>query len=236
MAVFDANATADVTANGVTSITSSNLTVGTGAQRALVVQLSFSNKSISGLSVTWDNGASNQACSQVVGTNTSGANGRAEIWGRVNPINGAKTLAASWTGSSDVVMNQVSWTGVNQGGGTSSFVSASNTGTSTTGSVAIPSRTNNQTMCCITIANGIGSLSAPTQTQTHLDNNPANISGGGSRAVGAASVTHSWTLSVSETWVVVGVDIQDAAAPSNKIVRPFPFKPSQPPAVFGGRF
>lgn len=228
--VFDANATADATANGVTSITSSNLTVGSGSNRALVVQFGFSLKTISAVTVTWDNGASNQACAQIVAANGVGAVGRAELWGLVNPISGAKSLRAAWTGSSDVCMNGVSWTGADQTGGTTTFPhSTSASGNSTTASVAITSAIGNATMDSAVV---LAVLSAPTQTQTFLDNTPANISAGGSRAAGAASVTHQWTGGVANQWVIVGTDILAAVAASNATTfeshRPAPFAPSSP--------
>src|SRR6185503_16585543 len=137
---FDANATADVTANGVTSITSANLTVGSGSNRALVVQLGFSLQTLSALAVTWDFGGSAQACAVVpnAAANRSTTPGRSELWGLVNPISGAKTLKAAWTGSSDVVMNAVAWRNVDQTGGATSFPhGTSATGTSTTPSVTV---------------------------------------------------------------------------------------------------
>lgn len=211
---FDANATADTTANGVTSTSPANLTIGSGSNRALVVQLLLSLKTASAVTVTWDNGASNQACTLIVTANGGGATGRAELWGLVAPVSGAKTLRAAWTGSSDVVINGVSWTGVDQTGGATSFPhSTSTTGSGISGagvgSITVTSAVGNAVM--MNTAANSGNWSAPTQTATFTDNTPASMSTAGQRAAGAASVTASWTLSVAGSWVTVGTDILAAA-------------------------
>lgn len=213
-ATLDANATADVTGDGVTSITSSNLTVGVGSNRALVVQLAFSLKTLSALAVTWDNGGTNQACAVIpnAAANGAGAVARAEMWGLVAPTSGAKQLRAAWTGSSDVVVNGVAWTGVDQTGGATSFPHGTSAiGTSNAPTVTVTSATGNATMA--TTAMDVSTYSAESQTQTFRDNTPATISAAGSRAAGAATVAHGFTsLSGASKWVVVGTDILAAGA------------------------
>lgn len=227
---FDANATADATANGVTSITSSNLTIGSGSNRALGVQLAFENKAVTSVTVTWDNGASNQALTQIVTASSAGVSGVAQLWGLVNPISGAKSLRAAWTGSADVCINGVSWTGVDQAGGATSFPhSTSATGNSTAPSVVVTSAVGNAAMA--TLAHNQVITSTSTQTQTFLDNAPAGISAAGSRGTGAATVTHTW-LTVSAQWVVAGCDIlADAGGATTQTFeshRPAPWAPSSP--------
>lgn len=234
-ATFDANATADTTANGATSVTSTALTVGSSANRALLIQFAFSLTTISALVVTWDFGASAQPCAVVTGAtgNNPTTTGRAELWALVNPVSGAKTLKAAWTGASDVTMNGVSWSSVDQTGGATSFPhGTSANGNSGTASLAVTSATNNATVATV---EGQGNLSAPTQTQTFLDNTPASISGGGSRAAGAATVTHQFTVTAAGAWVVVGCDIlafsvAAAGGAIRSVTRPFPFAPGSPPA------
>lgn len=211
-ATFDANALADTTSNGVLNISASNLTIGSGSNRALTVPVSFSLRTVSAVTVTWDNGASNQACTQILGANGSaGTVGRAELWGLVNPISGAKTLRAAWTGASDVCINGASWTSVDQTGGVTTFPhSTSATGSTAAPSVTITSAVGNATVNATT--SDFGTYSAPTQTQLYIDNAPANICAAASRAAGAATVTHAWTLSAGSNWVSVGTDILAAAA------------------------
>lgn len=217
---FDANATADVTANGVTSITNSNLTVGAGSNRAVVAQLCLSLKTASAVTVNWDQLGTPVALTLIKTANGGGTVARAELWGLINPVSGAKQMKAAWTGASDVVLNQTSWTNVHQSGGATSFPdSTSGIGSSTGPTLAMTSDSARATMANMT--SDAGAISAPTQTQTFLDNLPLTISTAGSRATGANSVTHAWSLSPTGNWVVVSTSIQPA--PDNTVYY-FPYR------------
>lgn len=206
---FDANATADVTANGVTSITSSNLTVGSGSNRALVAQICLSLQTASAMTVNWDQLGTPQALTQIKTANATGTPGRADIWARAAPTSGALQLKAAWTGASDVVMNGVSWTGVDQTGGATSFPNATSAvGAAAPSSLTITSAVGDATMSAHTASTG--SFSTPNQTQTFIDNTPATISTAGERAAGAATVTHTFTG--ASPWVVAGCSIKASAA------------------------
>lgn len=211
---FDANATAVVTGTGVTGVTNSNLTVGAGANRALVTQLVLSLKTASAVTVNWDNAGTPQSQALIVSASGTGTIARAELWGLVAPTSGNKAARAAWTGASDAYLNPTSFTGVDQTGGATSFPhSASGTGTAGSGaafSQAIVSAVGNFTVAAE--SQDVGSISAPTQTQTFLSNALA-CDGAGSRATGAASVSHGWTTDTTNThWVIVGTDILAAAA------------------------
>jgi hypothetical protein len=222
---FDAKGTTDATANGATALNFTNLTITGGlSNSALVAQLAFSLKTISNLTVTWDNGGSNQAMTQIIAANGTGSVCRAELWGLVNPISGNKTLRSAWTGSSDVCVQAVSWSNVDQTGGTTTFANAtsatgSSSGTGTHNTITITSAVGNATMDSAT---GTPTYNSVNQTSTYIDNTPATISAAGSRAAGAATVTHAWnaTSTPSEAWVSVGVDIVagGAAAAQNRIL------------------
>lgn len=211
---FDANASAVVTGTGVTSITSSNLTVGGGSNRAVVCQLVLSFKTPTGESVNWDQTGTPQAMTSIIAANGTGTIARAELWGLVNPTAGAKQAKAAWTGASDVYINCTSFTGVDQTGGATTFPnSTSGTGTrsgATPFSLSITSAAGNMTVAAIAL--DIGSLSTPTQTQTFLSNALA-CDGAASRAVGAASVAHAWNGDTNGGhWVIVGTDMLASAA------------------------
>lgn len=210
---FDANASAVVTGTGVTSVTTSNLTVGAGSTRALVTQLVLSLKTAASVTVNWDNAGTPQSQALIISANGGGAIARAELWGLVNPTSGAKAARAAWTGASDAYINPTSFTGVDQTGGATSFPhSASATGTrsgATPFSLSIVSAVGNMTVADIGL--DLGSLSAPTQTQTFLSNALA-CDGAGSRATGAASVAHAFSGDTNGgQWVMVGTDILAAA-------------------------
>jgi hypothetical protein len=210
-ATFDANASADVTSNAVTSITTSNLTVGSGTNRALIAQIVWSGTTTSP-SANWDQLGTPQALAQVpsaAATNT----GRVELWGLVNPTSGAKQLKVSWTTSRDVYVNQLSYTGVDQTGGATSFphgTSATGTGNNPTASVTVTSATNNAVVAAHFSA---GSFLSVNNTQTFLDNVAANASGAGNRAAGAATVTLTGSISggPSVAWIAVGCDLAAVA-------------------------
>lgn len=208
---FDANATADQTLNAVTSITTTNLTVGSGSNRGLVLQACWG--AVSGLPVTsrvatWDFGGSAQAMSEIV-NQVSGVVLESALYGLVNPVAGAKTLKLAWTGTADVDINPVSWTSVDQTGGATSFPNGtSNVNSASPSTITITSATNNATMSCVSVA---GNPAGPSQTQTFLDTAPANLSAGGQRAAGAATVTHQWSTA-GGSYVMVGCDILASGA------------------------
>jgi hypothetical protein len=229
---FDANATADQTLNAVTSITTTNLTVGSGLQRALVVQVCWG--ATAGLPVTtptatWDFGGSAQNC-PLIGSQVSTTVLESALFGLVNPVSGAKTLKVAWTTSADVVINPLSYTLVDQTGGATTFPHfTSNVNSASPSTVTITSATGNATVSCVSVA---GNPAGPSQTQTFLDTSPANLSAAGERGAGGATVTHQWSTAGGQ-YVMVGCDILAASAvvggpAPDPIVahRPAPWKPS----------
>lgn len=208
---IDATGTSDATASGVSTIDFNNLTVGAGANRALVVQISFSHTIVSAVSVTWDQGGTNQACALIVTVNGQDLlSGRVDLWGLVAPTSGNKTLRVSWTTATDIVVDAASWTGVDQTGGATSFPnSTSTTGNLTNASLAITSAAGNAAMDCVGSAGAISSPGAQ-QTQVFLDNSPAVTGAAGSYAT-ATNPTFTWNIAANQ-WVQVGTSIKAAAA------------------------
>ena len=209
---FDANATADSTANGVTSINHANLTIGSGSNRALVAQILWDNTTAPTATVKWDNAGTPQTMTSITGAAKGNTNVNVQLFGLVAPTSGNKTLNAAWSGARDVYLNGVSWTGVDQTGGATSFPHGTGgTGTSTTASTgAITSATGNAVMGVH--GTSTASVNSMDNTQTFRDNVAANISGGGNRAAGAATVTLTATLSASAAWASAGTDIAAAAS------------------------
>jgi hypothetical protein len=215
---LDANASNFVQGTGVTSITSSNLTVGAGANRAVVFQLALSLHSADGtVTGNWDQLGTPQALTLIVGRNNTGGatGGGAELWGLVNPTSGAKQVKFQWTGSSDVYVNGTAFADVDQTGGATSFPhSTSQVGSFGTITMPITSAVGNYTVAHI--VEDLGSISAPTQTQAYIDNALA-IGAGASYATGASpTVTHGFTVGTSPSvYVFVGTDIAAYVAPTN---------------------
>lgn len=202
----NANATANAHTSSATALNLTSLTIASGSNTVLVVQLSFSVKTVTSVTVTWDNGGTNQAATLIKTANGSGSLSRAELWGLVAPVTGNKTLRITWTTTSELYLNATAFDGVDQTGGVTTFPnSTSTTNTGTTASLVITSAVNNITIDTLTVAEII---SNPTQTQLWLDNSGTNVGGGASRGVGAATVTHAWTIASSSiAWVIVGCDI-----------------------------
>lgn len=206
---FDAAGTADAVAHDTSPVNFTNLTVGSGSERALVAFISI-DISVSGSdaisSVQWDATGTPQAMTLITSI-TNGNSARTFLYGLVNPTSGAKTLRVTFSGTApdEVFLDAFSVTGADQTGGTTTFAHANTaTGTSTSPSVSITSATGNLTAAGITAPQV---LSSPTQTQIFADNAGLFTSGGASRAAGAGSVSHGWTLAGSVAWAMAGVDI-----------------------------
>lgn len=203
---FDANASASVTANAVTSITTSNLTVGAGANRALKVQVIWSG-TVASPAMNWDQLGTPQALAAIPGagaTNTC----RVEEWGLVAPTSGAKQLSVSWTTARDVYVNQFSYAGVDQGGGATSFPNGAGATAATQPTIAITSNTSNHVSAVH--ATPTKSFLSVNNTQTFLNNGASTVSGAGNRAAGAATVTLTGTMDAAGPWASAGSDIAAA--------------------------
>lgn len=210
---FDANATASTLGNGIlgtTGVTSTALTVGSAANRALVVALAFSNTAITSVVVTWDSGGTNQAMTQIITANSTQPT-MSRLYGLVAPTSGAKTLKVTWNAvNSDVIMNGTSFAAADQTGGVTTFPnSGSATGNSTAPALTVTSATGNFTIS--TSSCDTAGYSAEGNTSDFQNNGGTGVCGAGERATGAATVSHTYTIA-SGPWVVVGTDILAAAA------------------------
>lgn len=196
-----------------TSFSYTGLTVGSGSQRGLVFVVGLDSNAVSGLSAHWDSAGTNQAMTLLASQALAGGTGvgYVAIFGLANPTSGAKTLSLTWTTSTQCTCAAVSFTGVDQTGGTTSFPhAASNTGTTgTTASVTITSATNN--MVVAMHASQFQAMNSVNNTQIFLD---GTLTGnyGANRAAGAASVSMTATLAASDIWGSVGTDILAAGS------------------------
>lgn len=206
---FDAKGSADATFTG-TTVSFTNLTVGSGSNRGLIAVLIFFADPGAFSSVAWDSSGTNQAMTQIGSTqHNSTNNAYVALFGLVAPTSGNKTLKATWTNIVSGYIDAIAFTGVDQTGGATTFYNNN----AATGSSAAPAVT-------ITSASGdaavdvtcgvVGNLSAPTQTQVFIDN--STQPGGSSYNLGSASVSFGWTISGSTAWVDFGVAIKAVAA------------------------
>lgn len=197
---LDANATSPTRQASGTTLNNANLTVGSGSNRALIVQLCFSSV-VTGISVKWDVAGANQTCT-LIGSNTGPY--VTYLYGLVAPASGNKTLSVSWTSTSAAEVNLASFTGVNQTGGATSFAHFShNNSATTTASLAVTSATGNMAVDCVSV--NVAPISAPTQTQMFLVGTAPICAG--SYAAGAATVNFQWTCASATSWNEIGCDI-----------------------------
>jgi len=211
---FDAQGHVDDAVPVATLSSSTIITVGSGSNRALIVGLCFGNATglPTGITVVWDFGGSNQSMTAI--TNAAIANtdlGSVAMFGLIAPVSGQKTLKATWTGSRHIAMGAISFTGVDQTGGATSFPNgnhAVNNSGSTTASVTITSATGNMTAAYF--CNGGGTnFSSTSATQDWLD---TACTAAANHTAGSASNVMTATVSASDTWVAVGCDILAAGS------------------------
>ncbi len=216
--VFDAQSSADTTGAAAVSFSNStNLTVGTGANRGLVVLIAWSSTAPTGISITWDG----VALSLVSGaTSVNGAAGNTAIYCLVNPNSGTKTLAGSWTGSRDFYVAGVAYTGVEQSSAANAFTSGNfANGGSTSASIGMDPAFGDTALgnANVAIMGAAANFSSVTEgIQVFLDNTQT-AKGCGARIAGSASPIHltasltsaAWTISVCQ--IVASIS---AAVPS----------------------
>src|SRR4051812_3187628 len=107
-AAFDAKTAAWTTASGASPVSVTNLTVGSGSNRAMAVCImcgSGGSGLPAGLTLVWDSVGANQSLTQISGTLTLNAGNAAAsaIYGLIAPASGNKTLTISWAAGSNEV-------------------------------------------------------------------------------------------------------------------------------------
>lgn len=194
------------------------LTIGSGANRALVVSLGWL-ATVTSVTVIWDPTGTNQSLT-LIKTDVSTNARMASIYGLVAPTSGNKTLRIAWTTSTECALNAFSYTGVDQTGGTTTFPnSGSATGTSTT--PAITTTTKFDRCCNSVIASGAAqALNSTSPAPSWLYHGTGLVEIGGSRPLStSSSISFTGTLAGSDQWVIVATDIVEfiPAAPANSV-------------------
>lgn len=202
---LDATGTA---ADGLsTSSSYTGITVGTGANRGLLVILNTqSGTTPTGVTATWDSGGTNQAMTQVATQASTLDSGFIKIFGLVAPTSGNKTCLVSWTGSANFVVSAISFTGVNQISVGSAFPNTHNaSGTTTTSSSnTVNSATGD---FCIEV---IGVPAFPVTaggTQWFTDSNTPTYNIFGQYVSASAGSTALTNTFASNSWYSVALDI-----------------------------
>jgi len=218
--VFDAQASASITGLATTSFTNStNLTVGVGNKRALLVQIAWNGSTVTP-AVTWNGVSLTQLVTQTATDSTT----KVAIFGMINPDPGTLTLAGSWGNSRDFVVNAVAYSNV-----LTTSIGAAFPRTSTGQTAASPATTTvvsalgNAVVAVHAAGDGTSgsTFSAVNNTQVFR-----TVSGGagsaGNRAIGASSVTMTGTYGIATNSCSVAVDVQAAPCPLPQDIRWFP--------------
>jgi len=164
----------------------------------------------------------------------------ASLWYLTAPVTGTHDVVVTLDGSNPVIGGATSWTGADQ----SVPIGASGdaTGTSTAPSVAISSATGEivlDVLCshrldALTASGGADQIERWNDSYNYFSSRI--MLGAGSSEAGAASVTMSWTLSVSVTWGIAAAAIKPLSAPANTTaseVWPIPAR-TEPLAIADG--
>lgn len=212
---LDAAATANIdidTSNHSTTV-AGNITVGTGANRALICAISVGQAALVGLTVTWDVGGTAQAMTLIGSTTATNGTNQTYFYGLVAPTSGAKNINFTVTsGNPDFNACLISFTGVNQTGGTTSFPHGNTaTGTAATISITGTSATGDYGIACYSNPDQL--VSSVNQTQLYIDNNNNGpVASAANYATGASSLTMTCTLAAASVgWAASFVDIAAAS-------------------------
>lgn len=204
----DARPATSTQGNAVTTLTYTGLTVGAGSNRCLVAYAMYSATPVTS-TITWN--GTNVPIIGSISSNAAAAGTFVAIFGLVAPASGNNNLVITNGAAVDTILYAMAFTGCDQTGSTTTFSApAAATGSSTAPSIAISSVVGNWTVACL--AEGSGTPSAATQTSDFINTTPNNVNGAGSDGTGASTVTHTWTLSPTSTWTVVGTSIAASGA------------------------
>lgn len=204
---------AGATASNVTGAgTTLNITLdcGSAADRLLAVGVSIASGTI--------NAPSGITYNAVALTSRGGLTGqtfyRSEIWTLTNPAAGSNTVTITTPGVNQRIFGGAAcYSGVDPTTPVGTLVSA--TGSSTAPSVVVTSATNDLVIDNLTSHNNSSPPPSVVAGQTlryqTIDSGSTDGISGSTKA-GAASVTMSWTLSVSGQWTIVALPLKPASA------------------------
>lgn len=157
-------------------------------------------------SVTY-NGVAMTSCGAAVTNTTSHVLG--EIYQLVNPDTGSNTLAITGgANTTGIYCNLISFTGVDQTTPVRVGTLNTATGSAISPSLVISSDANDLT---ITVTNNGGVvINGTNQTSDGIDNGGSKAMGSDHATTAAASVTHTWTYSSADNYLIYGFSIKHA--------------------------
>lgn len=216
---LDTAGTKLVSAGGVTTAIYTGVNVGSGANRALIAlcNLSASSPSPAPVSAHWDSAGTNQAMTLLTtidGSVVSSPWAYVAIFELLAPTPGnGLNLKVDWNAGAAMQLKMVamSFTGVNQSGGVSSFTTTTNSGTSATDTITQSSATGNYVAAAHSAASNAPNINSIDPTSLFTDST-GSVSSGADYATGATNVTLTATYSSSVPWVAAAVNVIAAGA------------------------
>jgi hypothetical protein len=204
------------TATDTTAATAAQVTTATtnGQNSAIVCAIAWES-AITSPAMQWNQVGTNQQFTLIT-TYLNSNSQRVSLYGLVglNPV-GNFTARATWTTSTEAIMQCATFTGVNQTGGATSFPhSTTANGSSLSPAITITSAITDVVMCAFVAGNNATSLT-PGPISLYSTVGSGAIVSGGSWYPGASSVTITGAISPTDVWGEVGTDI--AAAPGNTV-------------------
>mgnify|MGYP001587423595 CR=1 FL=1 len=200
----DAVGSADVTNfPGGTSVNFNNLTVGAGANRALLAIFCFGNNASppTSISVTWNGVGLTQIANTLV---HDGTDIGIVMFGLANPASGNQTLAFSWTGTQAYSVDAISFTGVDQSTPFTNGVNASGVGTTQNpGTITSPVGDYAAAAFASTVT-----YSAVDPTQLFQDTGASFPVGAANYTAGTGTLALTTTTASSTRWAASGVNVK----------------------------
>ncbi len=179
------------------SSVSMNHTVGTGADRYLIVSVAIERRDATVNSITYA-GQALTFLGRITDANTTAT---LDVWGRTAPVTGTNQVVVTLSGGAAVVVGAISFGGVDQ----TSPIAASQFASGTSGltaSASVASATNQLILAVIAANDSVSAVTAGAE-QTSRWNilNAADVIGAGSTRTGAStSTTMSYTFNAQGGW------------------------------------
>lgn len=202
----------DLDTGSLSNTVSGNITVGSGANTALVLGISIGANSLAGLTVTWDPAGTAQAMTLISGTDAVNGTNETVFYGLLAPTPGAMDINFTVTsGNTDCNACLISFTGVDQTGGTTSFPNG-NTATGTTATPSITGTSASGNYCLATYSNPDQLVVSVDNDFIYIDNgNFGPVASGMNGSAGSSSVTLGAVLGgTTAGWAASFVDVQAA--------------------------
>lgn len=183
MSVTYDNASALVTGDAITSLTTPSFTITSSANRAAVLCLGHRGL----LSTGFSGSCGGISASLITGTDSSGGSTRSQLFGVIAPASGSQTASMSWTTAVSATLGAITASGVDQ---TTAFNNGATGSGTTSASVAVTSTSGDLTTTGYLNNKTTQLTSDKTRKYTGAG---SDTSSGGDIGAGTGTATHAWS-------------------------------------------